>query len=141
MQTLRSVIGEADGDSGGGGAPETEAGRQRRQNVRVDVKLPLEVSANGHAGAYARSRDLSATGVGFATRVPLEIDDTGNISVEFEDGWKLESKFQVRFVKPIIAGRQVGVQFVELNEDDTRRLTSTVFAIQREMLKRQRRGG
>lgn len=114
-----------------------EAGRQRRQNVRVSVKYPIRIMVDGYPQTAARSRDLSATGVGFATRMPLEVDTVGHVEIEFPE-WNFRKHFTVRFVKPILAGRIVGVQFDELTEDERERVVKEVFAVQRAQLQAQR---
>jgi len=116
---------------------EDEAGRQRRQNVRVNVKIPLHVVIEGYPNSDARSRDLSATGVGFATRLPLDVDTPGLVTVHFAE-WKFTKDFVVRFVKPILSGRIVGVQFEALTEDERERVVREVFAVQRAQLQEQR---
>ena len=116
---------------------EDELGRQRRQNVRVNVKYPITVIVQGYPVSHARSRDLSATGVGFATRMPLGVDTTGSVTVRFPD-WEFTKEFVVRFVKPVLAGRIVGVQFDELTEDERERVVKEVFAVQRAQLQEQR---
>lgn len=117
-----------------------EAGRQRRQNVRVMVKLPVTLRVKGYPDIEARTRDLSATGTGFATRIPMEVDQRGHVTVHFA-GWSFTKEFVVKFVKPILAGRQVGVAFAELTEDEHQRVVKEVFAIQREQLQAQRQRG
>lgn len=117
---------------------EEEAGRQRRENVRVSVQIPLTVTLDGHPTYRGRTRDMSATGVGFATRLPVETGDSGSLTVHFDE-FDLEQKFVVRFVKPILAGRQVGVQFDELTADEREKLVKAVFAIQRQQLREKQR--
>ena len=113
-------------------------GRQRRQNVRVTVKMPITVQIPGYPDTSARSRDLSATGVGFATRLPLEIETRGSVTVHFP-GWDFTKAFVVRFVKPILSGRQVGVQYDELSDDEHESVVKQVFAVQRSQLQAQRK--
>lgn len=110
-----------------------EAGRQRRQNVRVDVQLPIQLSMSGRT-APGRTRDMSATGIGFSTRLPVEIDQRGEVTVTFED-WQINKSFTVRFVKPILAGYQVGAQFEDLTQDERERLVKEVFDVQRRQLR------
>ena len=38
------------------------------------------------------------------------------------DGWTFQKAFIVRFVKPILAGSQVGVQFDELSQEEREKL-------------------
>jgi hypothetical protein len=114
-----------------------DQGRQRRQNVRVMVQYPVTIRIAGHPNIKARTRDLSATGVGFATRLPLDVDAAGSVTVHFPD-WSFEKEFVVRFVKPILAGRQIGAQFRELTEDEREKVVKEVFAVQRAQLQEQR---
>lgn len=116
---------------------EDEHGRQRRQNVRVDVQLPITLRMSGRE-APGRTRDVSATGIGFSTRLPVELDQRGDVVVEFE-GWRFDKSFVVRFVKPILAGYQVGVQFEELTQEEREKLVKQVFDVQREQLRGQRK--
>jgi len=113
-------------------AEEAELGRQRRQNVRVDVQLPITIYMSGRE-AQGRTRDVSATGIGFSTRLPVELDQRGEVTIEF-DGWRFRKPFVVRFCKPILAGTQLGVQFDELTQDERERLVKQVFDIQRAQL-------
>jgi len=113
-------------------------GRQRRENVRVTVKMPITVQVAGYPDTQARSRDLSATGVGFATRLPLEREMRGSVTVHFP-GMDFSKPFVVRFVKPILAGRQVGVQYDELTDDEHESVVKQVFAVQRSQLQAQRK--
>lgn len=115
---------------------EDPAGRQRRQNVRVDVQLPISLRLAGR-DAMGRTRDVSATGIGFSTRLPVELDQRGEVTVEF-DGWRFSKAFIVKFVKPILAGSQVGVQFDELTQEERERLVKQVFDVQRSQLQNQR---
>lgn len=115
---------------------EDPAGRQRRQNVRVDVQLPIMLRMAGRE-APGRTRDVSATGIGFSTRLPVELDQRGDVTVEF-DGWRFTKTFIVKFVKPILAGSQVGVQFEELTQEERERLVKQVFDVQRSQLQSQR---
>ncbi|MCW2926680.1 MAG: PilZ domain [Thermoleophilia bacterium] len=129
----RADLEDADnGDS----SSEDEAGRQRRQNVRVDVQLPITLTFAGRT-VPGRTRDVSATGIGFSTRLPIGLDQRGDVIVEF-DGWKFNKPFVVRFVKAILAGWQVGVQFDELTQDERERLVKQVFDVQRAQLQAQR---
>jgi len=116
---------------------EAALGRQRRQNVRVDVQLPITIRMSGRE-APGRTRDVSATGIGFSTRLPVELDQRGEVTVEF-DGWRFRKAFIVRFCKPILAGTQLGVQFDELTEEERERLVRQVFDIQRAQLRDQTR--
>jgi c-di-GMP-binding flagellar brake protein YcgR len=116
---------------------EDPAGRQRRQNVRVDVQLPIMLRLAGRE-APGRTRDVSATGIGFSTRLPVELDQRGEVTVEF-DGWRFTKAFIVKFAKPILAGSQVGVQFDELSQEERERLVKQVFDVQRSQLQDQRR--
>jgi c-di-GMP-binding flagellar brake protein YcgR len=112
-------------------------GRQRRQNVRVDVQLPITLRMHGREGP-GRTRDVSASGIGFSTRLPVELDQLGEVTVEF-DGWRFTKAFIVRFVKPILAGCQVGVQFDELTQEEREKLVKQVFDVQRAQLQGARR--
>lgn len=114
-----------------------ELGRQRRQNVRVDVQLPMVLHMAGRE-APGRTRDVSATGIGFSTRLPIELEQRGEVVVEF-DGWRFRKAFIVKFVKPILAGSQVGVQFEELTQEERERLVKQVFDVQRAQLQHTRR--
>lgn len=114
-----------------------EAGRQRRQNVRVHVQLPITLRMSGHE-APGRTRDVSATGIGFSTRLPVELEQRGEVTVDFP-GWRFTKAFIVRFVKPILAGSQVGVQFDELSQEEREKLVKQVFDVQREQLQSKRR--
>jgi c-di-GMP-binding flagellar brake protein YcgR len=114
-----------------------EAGRQRRQNVRVDVQLPVTLRMGGRE-APARTRDVSATGIGFSTRLPVEFDMRGECTIEF-DGWHFRKAFVIRFIKPILAGHQVGVQFEELTQEEREKLVKQVFDLQRAQLQTKRR--
>jgi c-di-GMP-binding flagellar brake protein YcgR len=111
---------------------ERELGRQARQNVRVSVQLPIRVRMAGR-DSEGRTRDLSATGLGFSTRIPVELDQRGEVTVEFSD-WRFRKAFIVRFIKPILAGTTVGVQFDELTQDERERLVKQVFDLQRAQL-------
>jgi hypothetical protein len=116
---------------------EEELGRQRRQNVRVTVQYPVTINATGHPSTPARTRDISATGIGFATRLSMEPNSAGTITVQFPD-WTFTKEFVVRFAKPIIAGTQVGAEYVELTADERERLVKEVFAVQRQQIQQQR---
>lgn len=116
---------------------EDEFGRQKRQNVRVDVQLPMTLRLAGQE-APGRTRDVSATGIGFSTRLPIELDQRGEVTVEF-DGWRFRKSFIVKFVKPILAGSQVGVQFEQLAQEERERLVKQVFDIQRLQLQDTKR--
>ncbi len=109
-----------------------EIGRQKRQNVRVSVQLPITLTLGGRE-APARTRDVSATGIGFSTRLPVEHDQRGEVVVEF-DGWRFRKAFIIKFVKPILAGSMVGVQFDELSQEERERLVKQVFDLQRAQL-------
>lgn len=115
---------------------EDEAGRARRQNVRVNVQLPLMLHMSGRE-APGRTTDVSATGIGFSTRLPVELEQRGEVTVEFE-GWRFRKSFVVKFVKPILAGSKVGVQFEELTQDEGERLVKQVFDVQRAQLQEAR---
>lgn len=110
-----------------------EVGRTLRQNVRVDVQLPIKVRLGGRDN-LSRTRDVSATGIGFSTRLPVEVDEHGEVVIEF-DGWRFRKAFIVKFVKPILAGSVVGVQFEELSQEERERLVKQVFDLQRSQLK------
>jgi c-di-GMP-binding flagellar brake protein YcgR len=127
----------ADGDNFDDDQPEDEIGRQRRQNVRVDVQLPISLRLAGRE-SMGRTRDVSATGIGFSTRLPVELDQRGEVTVEF-DGWRFRKAFIIKFVKPILAGSQVGVQFDELTQDERERLVKQVFDVQRAQLQDSKR--
>jgi hypothetical protein len=114
-----------------------EAGRQQRQNVRVNVKFPITLNFPGRDNVRIRSRDVSATGFGFATRLPLELEDTGVVTIEFPD-WRFTKPFTVRFMKAILAGHVIGAQFDELSDDERERVVKEVFAVQRRQLQDQR---
>lgn len=114
-----------------------ELGRQKRQNVRVSVQLPITLSMGGRE-APGRTRDVSATGIGFSTRMPVEIDQRGEVVVEFSD-WRFRKAFIVKFVKPILAGSQVGVQLDELTQEERERLVKQVFDVQRAQLQDSKR--
>lgn len=125
QEQLRHIRGEDDPVA-------DEQGRQRRQNVRVDVQLPIKLFVNGRE-LVGRTRDVSATGIGFSTRLPMAIEQRGEVLVSFS-GWMFRKAFIVRFVKPILAGCQVGVQFDELTQEERERLVKQVFDVQREQL-------
>ncbi len=108
-------------------------GIQRRENVRVQVTLPITVSLDGHPSAENRTRDLSATGMGFSTRLPVKSGDMGTVTIHFSD-WKFTKTFVVRFAKPILAGTQCGAEFVDLHDDEYRKLVKEVFNFQRAQL-------
>jgi c-di-GMP-binding flagellar brake protein YcgR len=109
-------------------------GRQRRQNVRVDVHIPLTIRMSGR-DAPGRTRDVSATGVGFSTRLPVEMDQRGEVTIEFDDGWNFTKAVVIRFIKPILAGNVIGAQFEKLSADERERLVKQVFDVQRRQLK------
>ena len=109
-----------------------ELGRQKRQNVRVSVQLPITLTVAGRE-VPARTRDVSATGIGFSTRLPVEHDQRGEVVVEF-NGWRFRKAFIIKFVKPILAGSMVGVQFDELTQEERERLVKQVFDLQRAQL-------
>jgi hypothetical protein len=90
--------------------------------------------------APGRTRDVSATGIGFSTRLPVELEQRGEVTVEF-DGWRFTKAFIVRFVKPILAGSQVGVQFDELTQEEREKLVKQVFDVQRAQLQGSRGNG
>lgn len=130
QRSLRQIRGEA--------TEEDDAiGRQRRQNVRVDVQLPILLRISGRE-APGRTRDMSATGIGFATRLAIELEQRGEVVVDFED-WRFEKAFIVRFQKPILAGTVVGVQFDELTQEEREKLVKQVFDLQRAQLQLQRK--
>jgi hypothetical protein len=118
-------------------AEDDTLGRQRRQNVRVEVQLPITLYLAGRV-APGRTRDISATGIGFSTRLPIDIDQRGDVLVEFE-GWRFRKSFIVKFAKPILAGSQVGVQFEELTQEEREKLVKQVFDVQRSQLQGSRR--
>lgn len=126
-----------------GDTPSSEHGddaddeRRQRENVRVNVQFPVTVRLEGHEEQHCRSRNVSATGIGFSTRLPVENDARGAVTVHFPE-WDFTKDVHVRFVKPIIAGRQVGAAFEELTPDERERLVKQVFAVQREQLQVQR---
>lgn len=109
-------------------------GIQRRENVRVNIKIPVTIQIPGFAPVLNRTRDLSATGVGFATRLPLEVDMRGRVTIPFGT-WTFTSGFIVRFCRPILAGKQVGAEFEDLTDENYRELVKEVFAVQRGQLK------
>lgn len=113
-----------------------EAGRQQRQNVRVDVRIPFEIELAGTM-VDVRTRDLSATGIGFVTRLPVELETEGVAHIDF-GSWRFEQQFVCKFVKPLLAGWQVGAQFCDLEEDQRERLVREVFDIQRAQLRNRR---
>lgn len=123
---------EDDGADDADELDDDELGRQRRENVRVEVQLPLTIRIGGRE-TTGRTRDMSATGVGFATREHVELNDRGEVTIEFDD-WTFTKAFIVRFVKPILAGHQVGVQFDQLTADERERLVKLVFDVQRKQL-------
>ena len=108
-------------------------GRQRRENVRVDVQIPLTIRMSGR-DAPGRTRDVSATGVGFSTRLPVEMDQRGEVTIEFGD-WHFTKAVVIRFIKPILAGNVIGAQFERLTDDERERLVKRVFDVQRSQLK------
>lgn len=138
MQQDEDIDGEARDEQADqdDSSSEDEAGRQRRQNVRVDVQLPITIKFAGRE-VPGRTRDVSATGIGFSTRLPIGLDQRGEVVVEF-DGWRFDKPFVVRFVKAILAGWQVGVQFDDLTQDERERLVKQVFDVQRAQLQAQR---
>lgn len=109
-------------------------GIQRRENVRVQVNLPITVRLDGHPSAENRTRDLSATGLGFSTRLPVSVGAIGTVTIHFSD-WKFTKTFVVRFAKPILAGSHCGAEFVDLQDDEYRKLVKEVFNFQRAQLK------
>ncbi len=109
-----------------------EEGRQRRQNVRVNVQLPIIVRLAGRE-SIGRTRNVSAAGMAFSTRLPVELDQRGEVTVEFDD-WRFQKAFIIKFIKPILVGSQVGVQFEELTADERERLVKQVFDVQRAQL-------
>lgn len=137
LQPAASAASQAQNDAIEGIADEDEEGRRRRQNVRVNVKYPITIHVSGHPGTKGRTRDLSATGVGFSTRLPLETEAKGVITVHFPT-WDFSKEFVVRFIRPILAGRQVGAQYADLTEDERERVVKEVFAVQRAQLQAQR---
>lgn len=102
---------------------------QKREDVRVNVHLPLQLRVSGYPAQDIRTRDLSGTGVGFATRLPVEMNQRASVTIMF-DGWEFRSDVEIKFVKPIIAGVQVGAQFVDLVESDYERIVKIVFEYQ-----------
>ncbi|MCW2974490.1 MAG: PilZ domain, partial [Thermoleophilia bacterium] len=112
-------------------------GRQRRENVRVHVQIPLTIRMSGR-DAPGRTRDVSATGVGFSTRLPVEMDQRGEVTIEFGD-WNFTKAVVIRFIKPILAGNVIGAQFEKLSDDERERLVKRVFDVQRDQLKSGRK--
>lgn len=117
-------------------AEDDEMGRQKRQNVRVDVQYPIVLRLDGRE-SLSRTRDLSATGVGFSTRFPIDRDQGGEVTIDFPD-WKFTKRFVARFIKPILAGWQVGAQFDDLTVEERERLVKEVFNVQRSQLQSRR---
>ena len=113
-----------------------EVGRSRRQNVRVSVQVPITLTLGGRK-VPARTRDVSATGVGFSTRIAVAVDDRGEVLVNFAT-WQIQKSFIVRFARPILAGYHVGVQFDDLTQDERERLVKEVFDLQRAQLQSAR---
>lgn len=107
-------------------------GRQRRENVRVHVQIPLTIRMSGR-DAPGRTRDVSATGIGFSTRLPVEMDQRGEVTIEFGD-WDFTKAVVIRFIKPILAGVVIGAQFERLTDDERERLVKRVFDVQRSQL-------
>ncbi|MBC7462281.1 MAG: PilZ domain-containing protein [Thermoleophilia bacterium] len=122
MDLMRSDLDEED----------EALGRQRRENVRVDVQIPLMIRMSGR-DAPGRTRDVSATGVGFSTRLPVEMDQRGEVTIEFGD-WNFTKAVVIRFIKPILAGSLIGAQFERLTDDERERLVKRVFDVQRSQL-------
>jgi hypothetical protein len=112
-------------------------GRQRRQNVRVDVQIPLTIRMSGR-DAPGRTRDVSATGVGFSTRLPVELDQRGEVTIDFVT-WQFTKAVVIRFIKPILAGNVIGAQFERLSDDERERLVKQVFDVQRSQLQLERK--
>lgn len=112
-------------------------GRQRRQNVRVDVQIPITIRMSGR-DAPGRTRDVSATGVGFSTRLPVELDQRGEVTIEFGT-WQFTKAVVIRFIKPILAGNVIGAQFERLSDDERERLVKQVFDVQRAQLRVDRK--
>lgn len=118
------------------GAEGDQMGRQRRQNVRIEVQYPITLLLAGRQ-TTGRTRDMSATGVGFSTRLPVEMDEAGEVTIDFPE-WQFTKPFVIRFMRPILAGCQVGAQFVDLTEDERERLVKEVFDVQRAQLQSRR---
>jgi hypothetical protein len=116
---------------------EAEAARQRRENVRINIRCPVTIRIDGHEPMRSRARDMSATGVGFSTRLPLDIDSVGRVTIHF-DGWTFSKEFVVRFCRPIIAGKHIGAEFNQLTQDEHERIVKQVFSVQREELRLER---
>lgn len=132
-----SVYEDTEGMTADELAEETEEERQRRENVRINIRCPVTVKIDGHESMRSRARDMSATGIGFSTRLPLEIGMSGRVTIHF-DRWAFSKEFVVRFSRSIIAGKHVGVEFRELTQDEHERIVKEVFAIQREALRVER---
>ncbi len=111
----------------------TDVSGQRRDNVRISVRYPIVVHVQGHPRFEGRCRDISATGVGFTTRLPVEVGESGRLTVSFPT-WELEAAFVVRFSAPILAGRRIGAEYVDLGDDLSEKVAREVFALQRQHL-------
>ena len=75
---------------------------------------------------------------GRRSRCAYSATPTGEVTVEFS-GWRFRKAFIVRFIKPILAGSQVGVQFDELTQEEREKLVKQVFDVQRAQLQAERK--
>lgn len=138
--TPAEPIGDADEAAG----PEATTDRgpvspsQRRENVRVAAQFPITLRLEGYPEMTGKTRDLSAEGCAFATRLPLDREDRAEMTIHFQD-WSFTKGVVVKFVRPILAGRHIGVQFDGLTPDERETIVKEVFSAQRELLHNQRR--
>lgn len=105
---------------------------ERRANLRVPARLPTTIKVGDGAGVMAATmRNVSTKGANIATRAQLREGDRAMLDIEFDD-WTFRTRVLVRHAKPIVAGSQLGCEFVELSAADVERVVDSVFAIQRE---------
>lgn len=111
---------------------------QRRDNVRVDVTLGCEVKIARTSLTKVTLVDLSGTGCGIRTWLPIEEGSSGRIIIPF-DTWTLDAPFTARFVRNDPgAGAYVGVQFDLLTKSEVEHIVREVFTELRRQLRNRR---
>ena len=112
---------------------------QRRSHVRVEMERSIRVRGLGHAAEDASLMDLSGTGCGFRTTLPLEEGTKAFVTIAFE-GWLLDCPVRCRFVRIDGRSRYVGAEFEGLTKGEVEQVVKEVFVEQRRQLKRRSMG-